>query len=431
MFLPEGCAVNPQGHLTIGGCDALDLAREYGTPVYVLNETVIQNACRAYLQSFETYYHGKGMPVYASKALNCLEICRLMHREGLGLDVVSGGELFTALKAGFPAEKIHFHGNNKSEEELKMALRAGVGVIVLDHFQEIGHLEQLAEQAARTVNVSMRIKPGIDAHTHSFIRTGQIDSKFGFALETGEALKAVKQVLQCGHLRLTELHCHIGSQIFDIAPFVHAAEVMMDLRKEIFDTCGYTVGALNLGGGFGIRYTEEDSPKPYANYMEQVSQKIFAKADESGMPVPYIYLEPGRSIVGEAGITLYRVGVVKQIPDVRTYVSVDGGMADNPRYSLYHASYSAAIADRAGQTPQNKVTIAGRCCETDLLQENILLHEPRPGDVLAMFGTGAYNYSMASNYNRLPRPPVVMVKDGCSRLIVRRETYEDLLRNDV
>lgn len=432
MFVSDCLKVNEKGHLTIGGCDTVELAKTYGTPVYVMDETTIRNACRAYKKSFDMYYGGNGMALFASKALNCLEICRIIKEEGLGLDVVSGGELYTALKAGFPAEKIHFHGNNKTSDEIRMALEAKVGRIVLDNLYELETVNQIAGEMGISADVSMRIKPGIDAHTHSFIRTGQIDSKFGFALETGEAMEAVKKVISYPHIILKEVHCHIGSQIFDIDPFVHAAEVMMDFIQDIRKQTGVTIECLNLGGGFGIQYTKEDTPKSYDSYMEKVSQAVKSKAKEYQLPIPYIYLEPGRSIVGEAGITLYRVGGIKEIPNIRTYVSVDGGMTDNPRYALYKSGYTCLIANKAAQPAAYKVTVAGKCCESgDLIQEDTMIAQPEVGDILAVLSTGAYNYSMSSNYNRIPKPPIVMIKEGRPREIVRRQSYEDLIRNDI
>lgn len=432
MFVSDCLQVNQEGHLTIGGCDTVALAKEFGTPLYVLDETTIRNNCRAYKRSFAQYYDGNGMPFYASKALNCLELCRIVQAEGFGLDVVSGGELYTALKAGFTPKNIHFHGNNKTPEEINMALDAGVGRIVLDNLYELQLLERLATEKGITVSASMRIKPGIDAHTHSYIRTGQIDSKFGFALETGEAMEAVKAVCASKHVQLKEIHCHIGSQIFDIAPFVQAAEVMMDFRRDIQKETGLIVESLNLGGGFGIKYTCEDNPKAYDAYMDEVSAAVKRKAAEQNLPVPFICLEPGRSIVGEAGITLYQIGGIKEIPEIRTYVSVDGGMTDNPRYALYGSSYTAVVANKAKLPADCNVTIAGKCCESgDLIQENTMIQKPEVGDLLAVLSTGAYNYSMASNYNRIPKPAMVMVKDGNARLIIRRQTYEDLIRNDL
>ncbi|MGN1468118.1 MAG: diaminopimelate decarboxylase [Ruminococcus sp.] len=432
MFTNDCLNVNEKGHLTIGGCDTVELAKEYGTPLYVLDENVIRNTCKSYVSSFEKFYNGNGRPLYASKALSCLELCRIANDEGLGLDVVSGGELYTALKSGFPAEKIHFHGNNKTNEEIKMALENNVGKIVVDNLEELERLNSIAEKMDKVANISFRIKPGVDAHTHNFIRTGQIDSKFGFALETGEAYEAVKKAISYDNVCLKELHCHIGSQIFDIEPFVTAAEIMMDFIGKIKNELSVVISELNLGGGFGIMYVNTDTPVPYENYMEKVSKAVKAKAEEYGIPVPYIYIEPGRSIVGEAGITLYTVGAVKTIPNVRTYVSVDGGMTDNIRYALYQSEYTVVNASKADKEPDQTVTVAGKCCESgDLIQENTKIATAKAGDTLAVLSTGAYNYSMASNYNRIPKAAIVMVKDGKSRVIVKRESYEDLIKNDI
>lgn len=432
MWISDTYGVNPQGHLTIAGCDAVELAKTYGTPLYVLDENAIRTALRAYKQSIEASCPNGGMTAYASKACSFKELYRIVAEEGCGADVVSGGELYTALQAGFPAENLIFHGNNKTDAELRMALENGVGRLVVDNREELRALAELAGRMGKTARILLRITPGIDAHTHSFIRTGQIDSKFGFALETGEALEAAKAAIASKNLNLKEIHCHIGSQIFDIDPFVLAAEVMMGFRKQIKDVTGVTVECMNLGGGFGIKYTDRDHPQPYNAYMSTVAKAVKAKAKEYDMPVPFICLEPGRSIVGESGITLYTVGSVKVIPKIRTYVSIDGGMTDNPRYALYKSSYLAVIADKAGQPAVEKVTIAGKCCESgDLIQEDAMIQEAAPGDTLAVFSTGAYNYSMSSNYNRIPKPPIVMVKAGSSRVIVKRETYDDLIKNDV
>ncbi len=432
MYNNDSLNVNSKGHLTIGGCDAVDLAMQYGTPLYVLDEKKIEQACNAYLDSFKKYYNSKGLPMYASKALCCKELCRIMKRLGMGLDVVSGGELYTALSVGFPAEKIHFHGNNKTPDEIEYALKSGVGKIVIDNLSEIDIIENMCEELGINANVSLRITPGIDAHTHDFIKTGQIDSKFGFIIENGDAFDVVQKVLEYSHLRLKEFHCHIGSQIFDIEPFVHAAEVMMDFIKEIKNRFGVTVEELNLGGGFGIRYLATDNPTDFENYMKAVSDAVHAKAAEYGLPVPFIFIEPGRSIVGEAGVTLYTVGGIKNIPGIRKYVSVDGGMSDNIRYALYGADYTVLIANKADLPADDIVTVAGKCCESgDLIQEHTHIQSAQVGDILAVLSTGAYNYSMASNYNRIPRPAIVMVNDGEARVIVKRESYDDIIANDV
>ena len=432
MFVNDCLNVNERGHLTIGGCDTLELAKEYGTPLYVLDENTIRNTMRSYVNSFKKYYNGNGMPLYASKALSCKELCRIAKEENIGLDVVSGGEIYTALQADFPMEKVHFHGNNKTADEIRFALKSKVGKFVVDNLYELELLNRIAAEMGVTANISFRIKPGVDAHTHNFIRTGQIDSKFGFALETGEAYNAVKEALKLDNVCLKELHCHIGSQIFDIEPFVSAAEIMIDFMGKIKSELDVVISELNLGGGFGIMYTNDDEPVPYENYMEKVSVAVKSKCAEYDLPVPFIFIEPGRSIVGEAGITLYTVGGKKEIPNVRTYVSVDGGMTDNIRYALYQSAYTVLNAGKANVEPDESVTVAGKCCESgDLVQEHTKVAKVDVGDTLAVLSTGAYNYSMASNYNRIPRPAMVMVKDGKSRIIIKRESYEDLVKNDI
>ncbi|MGN0499078.1 MAG: diaminopimelate decarboxylase [Acutalibacteraceae bacterium] len=432
MFVNDCLNVNEKGHLTIGGCDTVELAKKYGTPLYVLDENVIRNTCKAYVDSFKRHYDGKGLALYASKALSCKALCEIAKEENMGLDVVSGGELYTALKAGFPVENIHFHGNNKTYDEICFAVDSNIGKIVVDNLTELETLDKICAEKGKVQKISMRIKPGVDAHTHNFIRTGQIDSKFGFALETGEAMNAVKEAIELKNVELTELHCHIGSQIFDIDPFVTAAEIMMDFIGAIKNETGHAVTELNLGGGFGIKYTDNDNPTAYDNYMNSVSKAVHAKAEQYGLPVPFVYIEPGRSIVGEAGITLYTVGAVKTIPDVRTYVSIDGGMCDNIRYALYQSEYTVVTANKADKEADTVVTIAGKCCESgDLIQENTKIAKAEPGDTIAVLSTGAYNYSMASNYNRIPKPPIVLVNNGTDKLIVKRESYEDLIKNDL
>ncbi len=432
MLVSKNLAVNEQGHLTVGGMDTVELAKEYGTPLYIMDEGLIREHCRSFRESMDKYYGGQGLVCYASKAFCCKAMCRIMLEEGLGLDVVSEGELYTALSVGFPPEKLCFHGNNKTDHELSYALENGVGRIIVDNIYELERLDRLAEKTGRTANIMYRIKPGIDAHTHNFIMTGQIDSKFGFALETGEAYEAVKKAIECSHINLVGLHCHIGSQIFDIDPFVKAAEVMLTFIAKIKDELGFEVKELNLGGGFGIRYTEEDAPVGYDKYMEKVSEKVKEVCAEKNVKLPFILIEPGRSIAAPAGITLYTVGGRKEIPNIRTYVSIDGGMGDNPRYALYQSKYDVEVANKANLPKTETVTVAGKCCETgDLIGEGMPIQPVEPGDILAVLATGAYNYSMSSNYNRIPKPPVVMIRDGKSRVVVKRETFEDIVRNDI
>lgn len=419
------------GELQLGGVAASALAKDYGTPLYVMEEDVIRRNMRAFRNSMEEFY-GAGLVCYASKAFCCKEIYRIAMSEGLGVDVVSLGELYTAHCVDFPMENVCFHGNNKAREELQAALEYGVGRIVVDNLPELRQLDCLAKEAGKKAPILLRIKPGIDAHTHSFISTGQIDSKFGFALETGEAMAAVKEALSAENILLKGVHCHIGSQIFQIAPFVEAGKVMTGFMADVKDETGYEMTDLNLGGGFGIRYTDEDEPVPFDGYMGPVSQAVKETAAARGIGQPFVLIEPGRSIVGEAGTTLYTVGSVKEIPGIRTYVAVDGGMGDNPRYILYQSKYDMLMACRAEDEPDGVYTVAGKCCESgDLLGENVPLAKPSCGELLAVLSTGAYNYSMASRYNRRGVPPVVMVKDGKSRLIVKGESLEDMIRNDL
>jgi diaminopimelate decarboxylase len=431
MIVSDCLNINQVGHLTIGGKDAVELAATFGTPLYVMDESQIRAACRSYKASIDDNYGGRGMVAYAGKAFSCKAMCRLMKEEGMGLDVVSGGELYTAMSVGFPAEKILFHGNNKTPEELAYALQCKVGRIVVDNIYELELLNQMAMGTGRTADIMFRIKPGVDAHTHDMIRTGSIDSKFGFALEAGEAFAAAGYALSLSHIRLMGLHCHIGSQIFDIEPFELAARIMLDLMAKIREELGYTIKELNLGGGFGVKYVPSHDPVAYGQYMSRVAAVVKKTCAEKGMETPFIIIEPGRSIAGPAGITLYTVGGVKEIPGIRTYVSVDGGMGDNPRYSLYKSEYEMLLANKAEEAKSRAVTVAGKCCETDLLGKDILIQEPAVGDILAVLVTGAYNYSMSSNYNRYPRPPVVMITDGEAHVVVKRETYEDVTRSDI
>jgi len=432
MFVSECLGVNDRGDLTIGGADTVELAREYGTPLYVMDEAMIRDNLSRFRDSMNKYYNGKAEVHYASKAFSCMEICRIANEEGVGLDVVSMGELYTAYKAGFPMEKIGFHGNNKTDDELTFAVEHGVGRIIVDNLSELRRLEKIAAENSKVPAIMFRIKPGIDAHTHKAVLTGQIDSKFGFALETGEAFEAVKEAIACKNVTLSGLHCHIGSQIFDIDPFEQAAKVMLGFIAEIKSKLGYEIRELNLGGGYGIKYLEFHDPAPFEMYAERVSAVVHSECERLGIAQPFMYIEPGRSIVASAGITLYTVGSRKEIPGIRTYVSIDGGMADNPRYILYESEYEAVVANKASQERSEKVTIAGRCCESgDLIGENMPLQHAESGDILAVLATGAYNYSMASSYNRLPKPAVVFVKDGKSRVVVKRESLDDIIKNDV
>jgi len=432
MFIMDCLATNEKGNLTIGGLDVVDLAKEYGTPLYIMDEDQIRKNCRTYKNAMDKHYNGNGMVLYASKAFSCLHICKVVNEEGLGLDVVSGGELYTALKANFPTESIYFHGNNKTSDELKMAVDNNVGRIVCDNIFEVDRLNKIAKDAGKTVNISFRIKPGIDAHTHDFIMTGQIDSKFGVALETGEAEEIVKYASSLSNLNVVGVHCHIGSQIFDIDPFVLAVEKMMNFIGDIKEKYGIEIKELNLGGGYGIKYLSSHDPIAYDEYIAKIATVVKGIANDRNVIQPTIIMEPGRSIVAPAGITVYSVGAVKEIPQIRTYVSVDGGMADNPRYIMYGSEYEAVLVNNPKGTPEKIVTIAGKCCESgDILIKDINLPTIKSDDLIAVLATGAYNYSMASNYNRIPRPPVVMVSSGETKMVIARETYEDIIKNDI
>lgn len=425
------CTKIIKNNLYIENVNTQDLVKTYGTPLYVFSENSIRNNINKYKKSIDTYYNGYGKVVYASKAFSCKEIYRIAKSENISVDCVSMGEIYTAISAGFNAENIIFHGNNKTEEELIFALDKGVGRIVIDNFEEIEILDSLAKEKNIKVNVLLRITPGVDAHTHDYIKTGKIDSKFGFAIATGDAKAAVKSVLNKQNLNLYGVHSHIGSQIFDTEPFVHTADVMLKFIKEIKEATSFEIKELNLGGGFGVKYTNEDDPVDYEDFMKAVSSQINLSCNKYNIKIPFIYIEPGRSIVAPAGLTLYTVGSVKEIKDIKNYVAVDGGMSDNPRYALYNAKYTMLIANKAENPQDYKANIAGKCCESgDLLAENIMIQTPAKGDILAVLSTGAYNYSMSSNYNRIPRPAVVLVNENSHRLIVKRETYEDIISND-
>lgn len=430
MFLTGTMKINDQGHLEIGGIDALELVKDFGTPLWVIDEEGLRRSCRSFRDAFARW--GDTMVAYASKSLCNMAICKIAHQEGLGLDVVSGGELFTAMQAGFPAERILFHGNNKSSEEIRMALQAGVGRIVVDNFYELELLNNLADELGRNADILLRITPGVEAHTHEYIQTGQIDSKFGFTLPDGQALEGVKAALSSPRINLMGLHCHIGSQIFDMDSFRHTVTLMMDFIAEIKEQTGHHITDLDVGGGFGIFYSAGDRPTYPEDWAEAVMTTVQEKAHHHGLKVPRVIVEPGRAISGPAGITLYTVGSFKEVTGIRKYIAVDGGMADNIRPALYDAVYTAILANKADQEPVETVSVAGKCCESgDMLIWDVKLPAVEYGDILAVFATGAYNYTMSSNYNRLPRPAMVLVSQGSADLILKRETYVDLLRNDL
>ena len=425
-------SVNADGHLTIGGMDTVSLAREFGTPTYVMDEDFIRNTCRTYISAARKYFGEDALPLYASKAFSCVGIYKIAAEEGMGIDCVSGGELYTARAAGFPAEKIYFHGNNKTDRDIRDAMEMGVGTFVVDNTDELYAVDSIAAEKGIVQRILLRITPGIDPHTHRAVCTGSVDSKFGSAIETGQAMEIVKLAISLENVKLVGLHCHIGSQIFDIEPFSDAADIMSRFIADIKRECGFEIEELNLGGGLGVPYTKHDRTIDYADSIRQIASVVTGYCAENGIRMPRVILEPGRSLVAASGITLYTVGSVKEIPGFKNYISIDGGMPDNPRYALYQSQYTALVANKADKPDDYRATLAGRCCESgDLIGENMEIQKPVRGDIIAVLTTGAYNYSMASNYNRLPRPPVVMVKDGKARLLIRRETYEDVIKNDV
>ncbi|MCR4430685.1 MAG: diaminopimelate decarboxylase [Tepidanaerobacteraceae bacterium] len=423
--------INELNHLEIGGCDTVDLAKEFGTPLYLMDEEYIRQNCRLYKQTLQRL-HRDSEVIYAGKAFLTMGMCKIIEEEGLSLDVVSGGELYCAIRAGFPANRIYFHGNNKSYEELKMAVEYGVARIIVDNFYELEMLKDLAKKWRNRIKILLRITPGIEAHTHDYIKTGQIDSKFGFGLENGHAVMAVEHALSLKGIKLMGFHCHIGSQIFEREPFNMTAEVMLKFISDVREKFGVEIREIDFGGGFGIKYVESDNPLSVEDYLGTLVYSVKTWCEKLNIKIPKILIEPGRAIVGAAGTTLYTVGSIKNIPGIRKYISVDGGMNDNIRPALYGAKYSAIIANKAGKAPEERVSVAGKCCESgDMLVWDVELPRVSPGDILAVFCTGAYHFTMSSNYNMLPRPAVVFVKNSCADLMVQRETYEDLLRKEI
>lgn len=435
MNARETLKINEKGHLEIGGADCVDLAQKFGTPIYLFDEAYIRRMMRVYRDTIENKYDGNGMVLYASKAFSCQAIYRIADEENIGIDVVSGGELYTAKAAGFPTEKIYMHGNNKLDYELGEALDAKIGCIVADAYSEIDKIDAEAYKRGIKQDILLRINPGVEAHTHAFVQTATTDSKFGFSIQDGAAERVTAYALTKKNICLKGYHCHIGSQIFEKHSFVIAAQKCMRFAAEMKEKLHFTMQTLNVGGGYGVWYTDEDrkiTAEGYAQYVEALIDEVKAQAAALHLPLPFLLIEPGRSIVAESGLTLYTVGAIKDIPGVKKYVAVDGGMFDNPRYALYQSKYTALLANRANEEPTELVSIAGKCCESgDLIAVNVSLPKANMGDLLAVLSTGAYNYSMAMNYNRNLIPPCVLVRDGEAEYIVKPQSYEDLNRNDV
>ncbi len=430
----KNVGINEENHLTFAGQDTLALAAQYGTPLYLMDEDRIRENCRVYKDAFAKYFKGNGKPLFASKA-NCFKRAyEIMAEEDFGIDVVSSGEIYTALKAGYDIKNAYFHSNNKTDWDIEYAMKNGIGYFVVDNIEEMNAIDAEAAKQGKVQQVLLRLTPGIDTHTYAAVQTGQVDSKFGSAIETGQAEEITVLTLAKEHVELVGFHCHLGSQIFEEDVFERGAQIMLEFIAEMKEKHGYVAEQLDLGGGYGVRYTENDPVLDIDAKIGEVAARIDEVCRELGIEMPEIHMEPGRSIVGDAGMTLYTAGTVKRIPGYKNYVSIDGGMPDNPRFALYGSAYTCYAAGRMAETCDMEASIVGRCCESgDIIQEHVMVPSTvTRGDIIAVLTTGAYNYSMASNYNRIGRPPIVMVKnDGTSYVAVKRESLEDIVRNDM
>ena len=430
-------SVNAKGHLALAGVDTVEMAQKYGTPLYLFDENRIRERCRTYIDAMRAAFGESALPLYASKAASFKQIYHIIKEEGMGTDLVSSGELYTAASVGFPLEKAYFHSNNKTDRDIDYAIDYGVGYFVVDNVEELDAINTIAHEKDVKQKILLRLTPGIDPHTYAAVATGKVDSKFGSAIETGQAEQITKYATELENIDLYGFHCHVGSQVFDSDVFLRASEIMLDFIADIHKKYGFLAKELDLGGGYGVRYLESDPYIDIAANIHQVAAHMKAYCQRLGIEMPAIRMEPGRSIVADAGMTVYTAGTVKRIPGYKNYVSVDGGMADNPRFALYGSSYTVCLANRMNAekdgAPTFVCSVVGRCCESgDILQENVTLPaDIRRGDMIAVLTTGAYNYSMSSNYNRLCKPPVVMLKDGQDYLAVKRETVEDVCRNDI
>lgn len=422
--------INDKGHLVFSGCDTVELAKEYGTPLYVISEDEIRSRCSRIREVFLEKYPDTQV-LYASKAFSNISTYRMINEEGFGIDVVSGGELYTAIKAGFPMEKVYFHGNNKTMEEIRFGIDNNVGCFVIDNEYEMELIAKFAAEKGKKVKALLRITPGVSGYTHDHITTGQVDSKFGFPIIGSYAINAVKKIMGYESISFAGIHCHIGSLIFNTEAYRETARIMADFANTIKEDCGLEIRELNMGGGFGVYDMQNNCYTAIEDFTDVIMSTLKEKYDQFGLKLPTILIEPGRWLMGESGITLYTIGAIKDIKGVRKYVSVDGGMADNPRHALYQSVYNAVVANKAAEPCTDTVTIAGKCCESgDVLIRNLKTPKLQPGDILAVLGTGAYNYSMASNYNRITKPALIMVKAGQPRVIIKRETYDDLIRQE-
>lgn len=422
---------NQNGNLEIGKCDVVDLAKEYGTPLYVIDEDLVRRNCRTFKENFKGDKIETEV-IYASKAFLNLAICKVIEEEGLSLDVVSGGELYTAIRSNFPLSRVYMHGNNKTEEELKLAIESNIGRIVVDNRYELELIQELCNELDKNIDVLLRVNPGVDAHTHEYIQTSKNDSKFGESIFSEDIYEVIKSFMKSDRVTLRGFHCHIGSQIFQETSFYMSVSVMIDFISRVKEKCDFVTRELNMGGGFGVYYSEGDSPIELGNFLSNMVVSTKEECEKRNLTIPKIMIEPGRSIIANAGTTLYKIGGTKKTYGEKNYIFVDGGMTDNIRTALYDAKYEAVVANKLESNENIEYTIAGKCCESgDIIIKDIVLPEVKRNDILAVLSTGAYNYTMASNYNRIPKPAVIFVKDGIARLTVKRETYEDILKNDI
>ena len=426
-MLYDFLTVNEKGHLEIDGADAVFLAEKYGTPLYILSEDRIRENCGKYTAAMAKYFRAGSMPLYAGKALCFKGIYPIVEDEGMGADVVSPGEIYTAVSAGFPAEKLYFHGTNKTDDDIAFGLDNGVGHFVVDNPNELAALDKAAGERGIVQKALLRMTVGLDPHTLEAINTGKVDSQFGVPIETGQAERFLKAALNAENVEVEGFHSHIGSQIMESDPFSDQVDILLGFAAEMAAKYGFTAKVFNLGGGFGVRYTEDDPQVDIEGNIREISEHLKAGCEKAGFPEPAILMEPGRSIVADAGVTIYETGGIKTVEGYRDYVTVDGGMTDNPRYALYRSEYTVINASRASEPADFECTIAGRCCESgDRVAENVKIARPERGDIIAVLTTGAYNYAMSMNYNRVPRPAMVIIKGGEDRLAVRRQTFEDL-----
>ena len=431
-MLYDNLTVNDKGHLAVGGMDAVELAAKFGTPLYVMDEEVLRANCRTYVEAMHESFGTDAAPLYASKALSFKGIYPIVESEGMCIDVVSPGEIYTALEAGFPSEKMFFHGSNKTDEDIKYGVLSGIGYFVVDNHNELEVLDRMAGELGVKQKALLRLTVGLDPHTLEAINTGRVDSQFGVPIDTGQADDFVKAALACENISVEGFHSHVGSQIFESDSFNRQAEILIEYAARMKNETGFELKALNIGGGLGVRYTEKDPLLDIPSRIAEIAEHLKGACEKCDMDMPAVFMEPGRSVVANAGVTLYTTGGTKEVKGYRNYVTIDGGMTDNPRFALYKAEYTVLNASRMDESADYECTVAGRCCESgDRIAEDVTIAKPERGDIIAVLTTGAYNYSMASNYNRIPRPAMIMVSNGDARLVVKRESFDDLIKNEL